>query len=203
MKSIKITLIAGLFILLGSAVQAQKVKLVSGSFASLKGQTTLNVEFNYDGMTVGKENEEAYIKRTIEAKNKAKAGDGDAWVVKWKEDRTNRFQPEFLKYLNAAIGKKGISASEGAADARYKLIVKTIMTEPGLYTGISYAEKPTFINTIVTLVDDSGSELAKVTVDKCTGEAFAYANYDIGLRISIAYGNCGKAIGKLIAKAVK
>ncbi|MEI6764752.1 MAG: hypothetical protein WCM76_03865 [Bacteroidota bacterium] len=203
MKNVKFMLVAGLCLLLGTSVNAQKVKVVSGSFASLKGQTSLNVEFNYDGMTVGKENEDAYIKRTIEAKNKAKAGDGDAWVTKWKDDRTNRYQPEFLKYLNSVIGKKGITASEGAADARYKLIVKTLVIEPGLYTGISYAEKPTWINTIITLVDDSGSELAKVTIDKCQGEAFSYANYDIGLRISIAYGNTGRTIGKLIAKAVK
>lgn len=54
MKKFKLILLIGvsLFIFSFLNVNAQKVKLETGDFTQLKGQTVLNVEYIYDNMTV-------------------------------------------------------------------------------------------------------------------------------------------------------
>ena len=52
MKKIAILILAGLFITTGGSIFAQKLK--SGSFSALKGQTEVNLQYDYSNMAVGK-----------------------------------------------------------------------------------------------------------------------------------------------------
>ena len=52
MKKILSLVVVGLFSI--GLVSAQKVKVLKGDLAFLKGQSKLNVEYVYDGMKVGK-----------------------------------------------------------------------------------------------------------------------------------------------------
>src|SRR5690606_1491496 len=81
---IKIIILASFGVLIGFASFAQKIKVTSGDLGFLKGQTTINVEYNYDNMGVGKfDKEEDYINQKVEDYNKKEAGRGDKWKESW------------------------------------------------------------------------------------------------------------------------
>jgi len=61
-----------------------------------------------------------------------KPGDGDRWAQAWQDDRTRLFQPSFLKELNDKLEKQGVVAKENASDAKYTLVVKTVLVNVGL-----------------------------------------------------------------------
>jgi hypothetical protein len=182
------------------------VKIKSGDLKLLKGQTELNIEYNYDDMKVGDMNEADYISRKVAEMNKAKAGTGDEWKVKWAGDRMNRFEPSFEKYFKKYLLKAKINATQTNANAKYSVIIKTVKTEPGLYTGVSFVEKNTFINVYATFIEkgNPGTELCVIFSEKITGEVSnSFANYDVGLRITNAYQNLGIRLSKFIVKTIK
>jgi hypothetical protein len=189
----------------GPSFGNNKVSVISGDLKFLKGQTSLKLEYNYDDMLVGSMKESEYIEKHTAELNKAKPGSGDDWKVKWVKDRADRFQPAFEDRFIKPMSKAGITASQAQTDAKYKLVIKTIVTEPGLYTGVSYAEKPTFINVEASFVDavNPGDALCKISCIKMIGDAGEFANYDIGLRISKAYENCGFYLSNYIVKELK
>ncbi|HOY30294.1 MAG TPA: hypothetical protein PKW80_00300 [Bacteroidales bacterium] len=187
------------------------VKLTSGSVKDLKGQTALSVIFSYDSMLVGDMTEENYIIKKTQEQNKMKAGSGDEWAVKWKEDRTARFEPEFMKWFNVSIKKLGIVATSvtGEASTPYTLKIQTIKTEPGVYTGVSVMGKSvgedTYIDLQATLIETANpsNELAVIMVNKVIGSSVSFANYDGGLRIMGSYQVAGKNLGSFIVKNCK
>jgi len=186
-------------------------KFISGDVNILRGQTSLNVKFIYDNMLVGDLTEDAYIKQKTSEQNRMKAGSGDSWAIKWKEDRITRFEPEFLNSFNLAIKKLGILANSinGDATTTYILLVKTTKIEPGLYFtgphGPGFANdgrQETYINIQADLVEASNPSnvIASISTTKVIGKAAAFANYDPDMRIADAYTNAGKNIGSFITK---
>ena len=66
--------ILGSLILFSTELPAQ-CKLKSGDVKKLKGQTSINLIYDYSNMAVGKfKNEQDYVKSKVEEMNKKKAG---------------------------------------------------------------------------------------------------------------------------------
>ena len=175
-----------------------------GDLKFLNGVTDLKIEYSYDGMMVGNMTEEDYIVKHSAELNKKKPGSGNDWKVKWVTDREKKLQPAFERYFVKTMAKTGISASTTKTDAKYTLIIKTMMTEPGLYTG-TVVGKATFIN-----VDAIFIETGKPDVELCTiaanhfiGDAGDFASYDISLRLTAAYLGLGNRLGGYVLKAIK
>lgn len=208
MKSKRLFITALLLLCLTVFAQAQplfgayKLKFISGNVKFLKGQSTLNVVFDYDGMLVGQMNENDYIVKKIDERNKAKAGDGDRWAESWKGDRTKRFHPKFMKYFESSLKKLKIKPIENANDAQYTVMIDLIRTEPGLYTGVDVVQKNTYIDAVITLYETSNPDavLASISADYFVGDAGDFANYDIGNRIEKSYVNLGIYLGKFLCK---
>jgi len=184
---------------------SNKVTLKSGDLRFLKGASALNIEYNYDDMKVGTMTEADYIVKHSGELNKAKPGSGDEWKVKWVSDRKARFEPNFESKFVKNLSKAKIAAGQNKSDAKYTVIIKTLVTEPGLYTGVSYVQKDTYIDVEASFVEASNPSevLCAITVSKAIGDAGEFANYDIGLRISVAYTNCGNLLGSYIVKTLK
>ena len=105
----KFTMLASLGLLMGFASFAQKIKVTSGDLDFLKGQTAINVEYNYDNMGVGKfDKEEDYINQKVEDYNKKEAGRGDKWKESWIGDREERFEPKFEELINKNLEKSNV-----------------------------------------------------------------------------------------------
>jgi heme oxygenase len=116
--------------LLATGLRAQDTKLQSGSLEFLKGQTTLNVEYVYDGLTVGKLTEQAYIEKKVSEYNAKETGSGDRWLAGWKNDRSRRYEPKFEELFNKQLEKKGGLKLSRNPDAPYTLVSRPSIWNP-------------------------------------------------------------------------
>ena len=170
---------------------AQKVKTTSGNEDILKTESTISIEFAYDNLSVGKyKNEQDYIKAKTDEYNKKEPGKGDSWASSWANDKDSRFEPKFIELFKISSGMMV------STEAKYTLIFKTISIEPGYNIGIS--RKNAEIDAEVWIVEtaNKNNKLATFTISNVPGgTAFGY-DFDTGLRISEAYANAGKKLGK-------
>ena len=177
--------------LFGLQINAQKVKTTSGSDDILKPESSINIEFNYDNISVGKyKNEQDYIAAKTEEYNKKEAGKGDSWAVSWKNDKQSRFEPKFIELFTISSGMSVVK------DAKYTMIVKTVSIEPGWNIGISRKNAEIDLEVWIVETANKSSKLDSFTISNVPGgTAFGY-DFDTGLRISEAYAKAGKSLGK-------
>ena len=190
----------GVFLLPGMTIFAQ-CKLVSGNVSVLKGQSVINLQYDYSRMAVGKfKNSDDYVADRTGDMNKKKPGDGDRWAEAWKNDRTARFQPMFEKNLNQIVGKFNVTCKENATDAKYTLIIRTTFTEPGYNIGIS--RQNAWIKMEVDLVETSnpGTVLASMLMKREDSANMMGYDYDTGGRIQSAYDRAGDHLGAFLVK---
>ena len=178
---------------------AQKIKLVSGSLAGLKGEKSVNAEFTYNDMGVGKfAKEEDYVNKKKGEYNEKEAGKGDKWAQAWVDDRKEKFEPQFRELF-----AKQSDLSSVDANAKYTMIVHTIFTEPGYNIGIS--SMPAYINLEVLIVETANKStvVATITVMKIPGRSAMGYDFDTGARLAEAYAKGGKEVGAFLAKNMK
>ncbi len=196
----KFTMLASLGLLMGFASFAQKIKVTSGDLDFLKGQTAINVEYNYDNMGVGKfDKEEDYINEKVEDYNKKEAGRGDKWRESWIADREERFEPKFEELLNKNLEKSNVKAGE-FPDAAYTMLVKTTYTEPGFNVGVVRKNAYTDYE-VVFIENETQEEVATMTIVKSPGLGAMGYDFDSGLRIQESYAKAGKELGQYLAKS--
>lgn len=176
---------------------AQKVKLVEGSLAPLKGEKIIKTEFTYENMTIGKDNlsEQDYISRKKKDYDAKEPGRGDKWENAWVADRKERFEPQFNELFekHAAVKAKG--------EAKYTLIFKTTRTEPGWNVGVMRAPARIDAEAYIVETANPSNVIAKLTVTNAPGRDAMGYDFDTGYRIQEAYAKSGKEIGKLVMKA--
>jgi hypothetical protein len=178
-----------------TAANAQEVGLSKGNLDILKDETTINIEFTYEKMSVGDFNKEAdYIKKRTEELNEKSPGSGDAWAVKWQQDKAEKFEPKFI------LGFTKLSKITVSKDAKYTLIFNTKALEPGYQAGI--AKKNAGIDGTVTLVETASrvKKLAVLSIERPGANMFRGAAFDAGARIADAYYLTGQKVGKFIKK---
>jgi len=176
-------------------------KLKSGDVKILKGQTTINLQYDYANMAVGKyESEQEYVENRKADMNKKKPGTGDQWAESWTNDRQARFHPMFEKNFNAKLADVGVVAREGATDAKYTLIIHTTFVEPGFNVGVT--RKNAYINIEVVLVETATREnsLAVIELPKLQSVNMMGYDYDTGGRIQSCYDRAGDDLGKFLVK---
>jgi hypothetical protein len=177
---------------------AQKIKLIQGDLSVMKGQTSVKTEFQYD-MSVGKfAEEDDYIAQKKKELNGKEPGRGDTWEKSWKDDRKERFEPQFRELFS-----KHSDISTVGEDTQYTLIFKTIKTEPGF--NVAVASRPAFIDAEATIVETSNPTtiVAKIAITKAPGRDVMGFDYETGARLQEAYAKAGKELGAFIKKNAK
>lgn len=195
--------LAGLIALPATPASAQSMKLESGGLDFLKGQTALNVEYLYDGLTVGKETEQAYMDKRMAEANKKEAGAGEKWQAGWKDGRAKRFEPKFEELLNKQWEKKGVKAGKNP-DAKYTLVLKTTNLDPGWNAGVM--RQPASVSTEAHFYDtkDRSKTLAVISIQKAPGRDAMGYDFDATYRMQEGYAKTGKELGSfLLKKALK
>jgi hypothetical protein len=185
---------------LAGSASAQKIKILDGNLKDLKGQTKMNVVYDYSNMGVGSyAKEEDYIAKKVKEYNAKEPGRGDDWAKKWEGDRKNRFEPSFVELFN----KKSSIIIGDFADAKYTMKVRTTFTEPGF--NVYVTRKNASINIEVTIYETGNPEkpICKIQGLKFPGRTFGGYDYDTGTRISEAYAKAGKDLAGFIAKNMK
>lgn len=174
---------------------AQRIKVIEGKVPDFSSEKSVNTEFTYDNISVGKyDKEEDYIKAKTEEYNKKEPGRGDNWAKSWVADRKSRYEPKFDELLTK------YSDLTADANAKYTIIFHTKFMEPGFNIGIT--RKSAFINGEATIVETANKSkvIAKISIDKAPGNSIWGNDYDTGERLSETYATAGKALGKFLKK---
>ena len=206
MKKTFIPLLISIFMLSSMSNFAQ-VKLVSGDMKALKGQTEVILKYDYSKMAVGKyDNADDYTSEKVAEMNKKKEGSGDAWLVKWTSDRTERFEPSFRKDFNDEVESFGLSGKDDSPNAKYTLVIRTTFTEPGFNAtmAIGFAKKPAAIDVTIDLVETANPDvvIGSAAIKKVESKNMGGYDYDTGGRIESCYERAGEYFGKYLVKNV-
>jgi hypothetical protein len=185
------------FLCIAFAGTAQNMKTTQGSLKSLKGETSIKVEFTYDNMKVGKDGstEQQYIAEKKEAYNSKEAGKGDKWEKAWVEDRAARFEPQFRELFSKHAGLTTVGENP-----KYTLIFHTTRTEPGWNIGIMRASAQVDAEVTIVETKNRSNIVAKVTILKSPGRDAMGYDFETGARLQEAYAKAGKSLGKLVMK---
>jgi hypothetical protein len=178
---------------------AQKLKLNSGELAFLKGQSTINVQYDYADMSVGKyDREEDYVTDKVNDYNKKEAGKGDEWKKNWVADRTERYEPKFEELMNKELEKNGVKFGN-YPDAEYTLILRTTFTEPGFNVGVARKNAYTDLEAVF-IPTGSTKEMAAISIENSPGRGGMGYDFDSGFRIQESYAKAGKELAQFLKK---
>ena len=197
MRLLKIT--ALMFSLLFAAIFtfAQEVDLASGDLATLKGEKSINVEFNYDKIAVGEYSaEKDYIKHKVDDMNAKESGSGDKWALEWISARKERYEPKFIELFTKESDLSIDSTS------KYTLMFKTTFIEPGYQVVVKKKAAQLEGTAWLVLTANKTKKLATISVEK-GGGYFRGGSFDFAGRIAEVYAVTGRKIGALIKKNVK
>jgi hypothetical protein len=206
MKAKNIFILIGISLFLSSGVFAQ-AKLTSGDMKALKGQSEVILKYDYTNMGVGKyKSADEYTAEKVAEMNKKKEGSGDAWLEKWKSDRTEKFEPAFRKDFNGEVDSYALAGKDDSPNAKYTLIIRTTFTEPGFNASmaIGFAKKPATIDVTIELIETAnpGTVLGTVEIKKVQSKSMGGYDYDTGGRIESCYERAGEYFGKYLVKNV-
>jgi hypothetical protein len=192
--------------MIGAFVNAQSVKEAKGSLASLKDQTSVNVEFDYSGLKLMKENltEAEYIKERSEDLNAKTPTVGDAWIKKWKASKELIWNPKFLELVNVVLvkEKKSIVFKEDNKAAKYTVEVKVDWIYPGWDAGIM--KQPAKVSTTIKVVETANRSnvIYEAKFIEAPGDQWGN-NFSNESRIGEGFAKTGKTLAKLILKQIK
>lgn len=181
------------------AVVAQKIKTKEGDPSVLKNEATVNIEFTYDNISVGKfADEKDYIKKKTDEYNAKEPGRGDIWAKNWIADRANRYEPKFIDLWNIT------SKKTTNKDAKYTLIFKTKSIEPGYNVAggmVAFGgRKNAEIDAELWIVETANKSktVAIITIENSPGGTWGGYDYDTGTRIAESYAKAAKSLCKYI-----
>lgn len=197
----KLLFLAGAALLFSASGFAQKIKVTSGDLDFLKDQKTINVEYKYDNMGVGKyDKEEDYIHDKVSDYNADEPGKGDEWKKNWIGDRESRYEPKFEELINIELEKPNVKVGD-YPEAAYTMILSTVFTEPGFNVGVM--RKNAYVDYEITFVKtDTQEEVATMSLTKSPGRGGMGFDFDTGYRIQEAYAKAGKELGQYLSKKV-
>ncbi|WP_396152178.1 hypothetical protein [Flavobacterium sp.] len=181
-----------LFILLfGVCLTNAQQKILQGNFKNLKGITSYMVTFDYSGMRVeGFDSEEDYLNEKME-KRVHKEGEAEKFKLDWYADRSAKYEPKFIEYLNKRFENGKITFGKDI-QAKHTLHVKTTWIYPG-YNVVAGTE-PAKISAIITIMetDNPTQILLQVEFSKSIGLEVGTFDFDQGDRIAKAYEKLAK-----------
>jgi len=175
MKTMKL-LTTALLIGATSVAFAQKTKITTGDFSELKGQTEVNVVFDYSNLEcVGgapfskKPKPEAeWIAETVAKKNEKEAGTGDDWAKRWEAAKAGAFEPNFETKM--AEEWKGTLVKRGLENAKYTIVVHVLYTDPGYSIGVSASDA--WLSVAIDVVETGSDKvISSLTMDRIKGAA--------------------------------
>jgi len=172
------------------------VELIEGDLSVLKSEKSIDFAFSYDSMMVGKGRkampESEYVKKKIADYNKKTPGKGDEWAKNWKDDRETKYQPAFTKNFEQ------YSSLQMTPNAKYTLLLKTTMTEPGF--NMMAFQQPSEIDGQAWIVETANKShvIAKMSLVKADGRGYWGSEFDTGERLTEAYEAAGRGLGYFV-----
>jgi hypothetical protein len=201
MKKIKLSI---LFLAAFSiSSMAQKIRTESGDLSFLKGQTELNIKYDFSDFQVGGfASEEEYKTKKIKEYNDKEAGKGDTWENSWERDKKERFPNKFEELFDKGLISK-IHAAQNNEKATYTLIIKTTFIEPGFNVGVMRRSAAVSYEYIFVETGNESKVLAKLKQPNVPGAQFGGYDFDSGTRVSESYAKAAKMLADYMLKNMK
>jgi hypothetical protein len=178
--------------LLATTASAQKLK---GKIDFLKGQETLNIVFDFNGVTMDGESESAYVKERMA--DKETTTEADAWKAEWEGAVRERFKEAYIKYCNDELKNTRMGVFP---DAQYTFIVKINDIDPGNFAGPF--SNPAKIKSTVTILKTGEESVLASIISKKDYHPYALSPVELD-RIASGFGEAGKMLGKFLNKKLK
>jgi hypothetical protein len=193
-----LSLLTFLFLINTIGTAQSEIKIISGNLDFLRGDSTLNILYNYDKFYVGQLTEREYIDKWMENLKDKKQEKRDEWVAEWMNERPRYYQPRFDSSLNKIINKVNFSAHELNIHSKYTMMVTTNYIEPGFYAYHNRQPSEVRVQYVFFATDNPYVILANISSTAHGGVLDSR-----GRRIANAYDNLGILLGNLLAKASK
>jgi hypothetical protein len=193
MKTWKTIFLALIFQAIYYTNYGQEISLEQGSFKILIGVKTVDLQFTYDSLQVGKYKHEAdYVQKKVTEINKKTPGKGDEWATQWTAQRKTGFEPVFIQAFKTSSGKDILSGS------KYLLIFNTDYIEQGFSSAGILVHKNPEIRGELRLVEsaDPSKVIAKAKITKAMGKAGPH--FETGEHLDGAYNEAGDGLGAFI-----
>ncbi|MPS74276.1 MAG: hypothetical protein E2590_14170 [Chryseobacterium sp.] len=196
-------LLAGL-ITISSFAMAQKMKTEKGDLSFLKGQSVVNVVFDYSDLKLMKENmtETQYVEKHSAELNAKVDGNGESWKKQWSTSKENIWNPKFLSIANTVLTKEKnpLRLKEGV-DAPYTLQVKVKWIYPGWDAGIM--KQPAKVSTQLIFIDSQTKNVVcEISSQEAPGDQWGN-NFSNEYRVGEGFAKTGKSLSQKIVKEVK
>lgn len=190
------------FVMVASIAVGQKLSQ-TGDLTFLQGQSQVNVEFVYDGLTVGKKDrmpEQEYIDESMAKREEAEMGGGQKWLEGWETAREKHYRPAFLELINKVVTKKEGTEFGSFPDAKYTLVFHTTMIEAGWNIGIM--KQAAEIDGVAYFYETANMDqpLAEVSITGAPGSNYGGGDYDVASRVKESYAISGKRLGAHLRK---
>ncbi len=191
----KLLLSAGILLFVIMMGCSPAVNLIQGDPARIKGEEVIDVRFTYDDLLIGGTPEAEYVERRKSEAHDRDGDGGERWHKAWLDDRTNKYEPIFINYLNRYTNEFGVRINPGEHGSRYIMHVNTYFTEPGFNVGIS--SKPAEVRLKISFVERNNPDniVVEYNIPKAVGSA---APFDMGTRIEVAYRTAAIIFGRQI-----
>lgn len=208
MKTIKLFAMAALVAASGS-VFAQKIKVTKGTFSELKGQTEVNVVWDYSGAQVRggapfatwKAQPEAdWLQQIVDKKNEKEAGTGDDWKKRWEAAKPGAFEPNFE--VKMAEMWKGATVKRGMTNAKYTIRIKVTYMDPGFSMGVSASDA--WLSGVIEVVETGTDNVSSsLTMDMIKGASAAQNIPGMAVVAAIEGATFEKRLGESFEKMAK
>lgn len=208
MKTIKLFATLGLMAATTVAF-AQKTKVTQGDFKELKGQTEVNVEWDYSeaqvrgGAPFAKwkaQSEADWLQQIVDKKNEKEAGTGDDWRKRWEAAKPGAFEPNFETKM--AEMWEGALVKRGLTNAKYTIRIKVTYMDPGYSIGVSASDA--WLSGIIEVVDNStGKVTSALTMDQIKGASAAKSIPGMAVVAAIEGATFEKRLGESFEKMAK
>lgn len=208
MKTIKLIALAVL-VSAASNVLAQKTKITKGDFKELKGQTEVNVVWDYSEAQVRGGSpfakwkalpEAEWLQKIVDKKNEKEAGTGDDWKKRWEAAKPGAFEPNFETKM--ADMWKGAMVKRGLDNAKYTIRIKVTYMDPGYSVGVSASDA--WLSGIIEVVETGSDNVTSaLTMDQIKGASAGKSIPGMAVVAAIEGATFEKRLGESFEKMAK
>ncbi len=183
---------------LGSNLYSQQIKVLNGDFGFISEMETINLIFEYDGLTLMSDSipEQQFIEDRIKSLQESNHKDAKGWEDDWQDAKQELWPEIFTTNLNMVFSKKNeIKFEEGLNTEKYTLFVKTNWIYPGWHGG--FMNQKSKVKATLQFVETSNPGIVLLEL-----EAFVHWGVDSNLekRLGKNYAKIGTLLGRLILK---
>lgn len=181
----------------GIIVCCQKVVPYTGDIYILKNEKTLNVQFSYDKMKVGKlDSEQKYTDKRVNEYDTKEQGKGTEWLAEWNENK-KFWEKSFIERFNNDLSKKGVKMGLNQNDAKYILLINPLFLEIGWNALLISQCAEIDLEILVFQADDIENQKARILIENGFG-----VNETEKERIAGAYKSAARNLVKFLSRNV-